>query len=295
MANWRQGHAELRRFQPFSRGQYQAFVDESIKAFSAERLREGPRASNTDPAPVFIVGMPRSGTTLAEQILGAHAQVHGAGERNALGDAVYALGGGVDTAEAARRTAALDTPALDRAAQSYLATLHGLAPDATRVVDKMPGNFRHLGLGALMLPGARVIHCARDPRDIGLSIFTFRFHGHHSYAHDLGDLGWYIGQHDRLMAHWKAVLPNAITMVRLGDWVKDFDGTLRRVLTFLDLPYDPACERFYESRSRVRTVSRAQVRQPVNARGLGRWRPYAEDLGPLLAELDAAGSLAAWG
>ena len=110
---------------------------------------------------------------------------------------------------------ALDGDSLDRAAARYLAELHALNAGATRIVDKMPGNFLYLGLVGLMLPGARIIHCVRDPRDIGLSIFTFRFHGRHGYAHDLADLGWYIGQHDRLMAHWKAALPNPILTVRL--------------------------------------------------------------------------------
>ena len=95
------------------------------------------------------------------------------------------------------RIAGLDGEASTRAAARYLAALHALAPAATRIVDKMPGNFLYLGLVALMLPAARIIHCVRDPRDIGLSIFTFRFHGAHGYAHDLADLGWYIGQHDR--------------------------------------------------------------------------------------------------
>src|SRR5205823_7400280 len=99
----------------------------------------------------------------------------------------------------ASRIAALDQKTLDAAAESYLAEMHALAPQATRIVDKMPGNFNYLGLAALMLPGARIIHCARDPRDIGLSIFTFRFYGYHPYAHDLADLGWYIGQYQRLM------------------------------------------------------------------------------------------------
>ena len=134
----------------------------------------------------------------------------------------------------------------------------------------------------------------RDPRDIGLSIFTFRFHGSHGYAHDLADLGWYIGEHERLMAHWKAALPNPILEVKLSDWVEDFDGTLARVLTHLDLPPDEHCARFHEQDSRVRTVSRAQVRKPVNARGLGRWRAYAPALAPLIAELGAAGALAEW-
>ncbi|MGH7212543.1 MAG: sulfotransferase family protein, partial [Acetobacteraceae bacterium] len=156
-------------------------------------------------------------------------------------------------------------------------------------VDKMPGNYLHLGLVGLLLPGAKIIHCVRDPRDIGLSIFTFRFYGEHPYAHDLTDLGWYIAQQHRLMRHWRAAVPLPMLTVRLADWVEDFAATLRRVLDFLGLPYDPACERFYEQDRRVRTVSRAQVRQPVNARGIGRWRAYEKQLAPLIAELRAGG------
>jgi hypothetical protein len=116
-----------------------------------------------------------------------------------------------------------------------------------------------------------------------------RFYGYHNYAHDLADLGWYIAQHKRLMAHWRAVLPNPILTVRLRDWVEDFAGTLRRVLEFLDLPYDPACETFYNVERRVRTVSRAQVRKPINAQGLGRWRQYEHELAPLIAALREGG------
>ncbi len=292
--NWTAGHKALSRLQPFSRAVHRAFVDASIEAFSARRLRDGERARNRDPAPVFIVGMPRSGTTLVEQILAAHRDVFAAGERAALGRTFARLGGTGNDAAAARAIAGLTSGALDEAAGAYLADLHALAPNARRVVDKMPGNFLYLGLAALMLPGAKFIECARDPRDIGLSIFTFRFHGQHDYAHDLGDLGWYIGEQQRLMAHWRAALPGSILTVRLSDWVEDFDGTLSRVLDHLELPPDPACGRFHEQKSRVRTVSRAQVREPVNARGLGRWRGYARELEPLIAELEAAGALAGW-
>jgi tetratricopeptide (TPR) repeat protein len=285
---WVEGHRLLGQFQPFSREGHRRFVDASINCFDRARLHAGPRAQNSDPAPVFIVGMPRSGTTLAEQIIAAHPAAFGAGERSALGQAWHALGGG-ERPEAVAHIAALDQGALDRAAASYLAELHALAPGAARIIDKMPGNFNYLGLVALMMPGAKIIYCARDPRDIGLSIFTFRFYGYHPYAHDLADLGWYIAQHERLMAHWRAILPNPMMTVRLEDWVEDFSGTVRRVLDFLDLPYDPACERFYEQDSRVRTVSRTQVRQPVNARGLGRWRPYERHLQPFIVELAAAG------
>ncbi len=286
-ANWVAGHRLLGRFQPFSRDAHRTFIDATIRSFDRARLHDGPRAQNRDPAPVFIVGMPRTGTTLAEQIIAAHPQAFGAGERTALHQLVFGFGG--ETPEGVARIAALDTAALDAHAEHYLAELHALAPEKARIVDKMPGNYSFLGLAALMLPGARIIHCVRDPRDIGLSIFTFRFYGHHPYAHDLGDLGWYIAQHDRLMAHWREVLPNPILTLPLKDWVEDFDGTLRRVLDFIDLPYDPACERFYERDSRVMTVSRAQVKQPVNARGLGRWRRYATQLKPLIESLSENG------
>ena len=291
-AHWQAGHKLIKRSQPFSRDAHRSFVDANIAAFDKDRFVNGPRAQNADPAPVFIVGMPRSGTTLCEQILAAHAQVLGAGERNALPAAFRALGGGEDQAGSVRRIAALGTGALDAAASQYLAELHALAPDKARIVDKLPGNFNYLGLVGLMLPGAKIIYCARDPRDIGLSIFTFRFHGAHGYAHDLANLGWYIGEHDRLMQHWKTVLPNPILTVNLSDWVEDFDGTLARVLAHADLPPDPNCARFYEGDNRVRTVSYAQVRQPVNARGIGRWKAYAAELAPLIGELEKAGLIA---
>ena len=295
-AHWQAGHDLLRLTQPFDRAAHRAVIDANIANFTHDRFATEPRAGNADPAPVFIVGMPRSGTTLTERILAAHAQVHGAGERTALGRTYAALAGGEDAAAVAR-LAALAAPALDAAAAAYLAELHALAPGKARIVDKMPGNYLYLGLVGLMLPGARIIHCVRDPRDIGFSVFTFRFYGTHPYAHDLADLGWTIAEQLRLMAHWRAVLPNPVLpnpvlTVALSDWVRDFEGTLARVLAHLDLPPDAACRRFYATDARVRTVSRSQVREPVNARGLGRWCAYAKQLAPLVAELDTAGALA---
>ena len=176
----------------------------------------------------------------------------------------------------------MDADTLTTEAEAFLTELHALAPVARVILDKMPDNARYLGFIATLLPGARIIHCQRDPRDIGLSIFQIRFFGYHPYAHDLADLGWAIGQHERLMAHWRAVLPQAILDIALTDWVADFDATLAKLLRFLDLPHDPACEAFYRHPRRVRTASAEQVRAPVNARGIGRWRRYAGELAPML-------------
>lgn len=288
--HWRAGHALVGRIQPFSRQANAAFFDATISTYDARRLREGPAAANTDAAPLFIVGLPRSGTSLTEQIIAAHELVHGGGERAALHRSFTRLtnGGAIDAA-AVRAAAALDAATLTREGAAFLEDIHALAPEARVVTDKMPANALHLGFLATLLPGARVIICRRDPRDIGLSIFQLRFFGYHPYAHDLADLGWYIAAHERLMDHWRAVLPLKLLTVNLSDWVDDFAGTLDRVLGFLGLPHDAACERFFEQKRRVRTASAQQIRQPINARGIGRWREFAADLAPMISELEAAG------
>ncbi|MBV9735838.1 MAG: sulfotransferase [Acidisphaera sp.] len=290
-AHWHKGHRLLGRMQPFARSRHTAFLDATMRRFDADRFRRGPRADTADPAPVFIVGMPRSGTSLTEQILAAHPLVHGAGERLAVYKTLLSHAGSVLTPHSVARAAGLDAATLTRCADHFLAELHAPAPQARRVTDKMPGNSLHLGFIATLLPGARVIVCTRDPRDIGLSIFRRRFLGYHPYAHDLGDLGWYIGAHARLLDHWRQVLPLPMLTVALADWIEDFAGTLARVLAFLDLPPAEECARFHASGRRVRTASRDQVRRPINAAGLGRWRAYRQQLAPLIAELETAGLL----
>ena len=191
--HWTDGHRLLSRCQPFSREEFADFVAASVEAFDRPRLVAGPRAENADEAPVFIVGTPRSGTTLAEQILAAHPLVHGAGERGDLHQLFRRLTrGGAIRPGSVRHAAALDAARLTHAGAGFLEQLHALAPDARRIVDKMPANALHLGFIATLLPGARIVLCRRDPRDIGLSIFQHRFFGYHPYAHNLADLGWYI-------------------------------------------------------------------------------------------------------
>ncbi|NPD65381.1 hypothetical protein HN018_17195 [Lichenicola cladoniae] len=283
--NWKRGHTLLGAAQPFSRPDHERYLAAIMQSFDARRLADGPRAGTVDPAPVFIVGLPRTGTSLLEQILSAHPMVHGAGERLAVRETLAGLTGTNTAATAMLRAAGLDATILTTASSDYLACLHALAPSAARVLDKMPDNVFQLGFIATLLPQARIICCTRDLRDVGASIFQHRFIGHHPYAHDLADLGWYMAAHRRLLAYWQANLPSPMLMLDHQDWIADFDATLRRVLAFLDLPYDPACERFFENDRRVGTASRAQVRRPINADGVGRWRDYAEQLAPMLREL----------
>jgi Flp pilus assembly protein TadD len=289
--HWRKAHGLLGRTQPFSRPRYTAVFGGLRSRFAEAQLRDGPRATNRDAAPVFIVGLPRSGTTLAEQILAAHPMVHAAGERLAVHQLVMQLCGSALTPASVDRMASMDGAALDATARPFLESLHQLAPEARVVTDKMPGNSLHLGFLARLLPGARVIRCTRDPRDIGLSIFQRRFFGYHPYAHDLGDLGWYIGQHEAVMRHWETVLPVPMITIALTDWIADFDATIARLLAFLRLPADPACKHFHELDRRVATASRDQVRRPINANGIGRWRTYEAELQPMIVELIAAGLL----
>jgi tetratricopeptide (TPR) repeat protein len=289
--HWTAGHQLMREIEPFHRAGFAEFVDATIGCFDRARLHSGPRADNADPAPVFIVGMPRSGTTLAEQILAGHHAIYGAGERTNLGLAFTRAGGARETAAAVARVAALGCSELDAMATNYLAEMHALAPGAARIVDKMPGNFRLLGFASLLFPSARFIHCVRDPRDIGFSIFSLRFFGYHPYAHDLGDLGFYIAQHHRLMEHWLQSLPIKPIRIHLHDWIRDLKGTLARVLAYLELPYDVRCEQFFELDREVRTASRDQVRRPINRLGLGRWRDYETELRPLIDELQTQGVL----
>ncbi|MCQ8279485.1 sulfotransferase [Acetobacteraceae bacterium KSS8] len=280
-AHWQAGHALLAAAQPFSRETHRALLDGIM------RIPNGAGSGITDQTPVFIVGLPRTGTTLLEHILAAHRDVHGAGERLAVRETLLALTGenAIDTA--LQKAAALDRDTLGAAAERYLAELKTLAPDRRYVLDKMPDNLLLLPFIAQLLPGARVIFCERDARDVGLSIFRQRFLGHHPYAHHPADLGWYIARQNTLARHWQTTLPLPMLCVNHGDWIEDFSGTLARVLGFLDLPHDPACEAFHRQDRVAETASRDQVRRPINADGVGLWKDYATPLAPLLRELDA--------
>ena len=238
-------------------------------------------AGHRSAVPVFILGMPRSGTTLIEQILASHPQVHGAGEQEALGEGVARWAAGFPEDVPAMPAAALQTLGRD-----YADALRSRAPAALRITDKMPRNGLFAGLAHLALPQARMIHVRRDPVDTCLSCYSKLFAGHHPYSYDLGELGRYWRAYDDLMGHWRRVLPDGVLLqVRYEDVVADLEPQARRMIAHCGLDWDPACLRFHETARPVRTASTAQVRQPLYRDAIGRWADHPALYKPLLRAL----------
>jgi hypothetical protein len=241
--------------------------------------------------PVFVVGMPRSGTTLVEQILASHPDVHGAGELavfpQVMAAALEAAGLSPPNGETGRIRldphARFDPARLGRA---YVDRVAPMAAGKPRLVDKLPGNFANAGLISLALPAARIIHCLRDPVDTCLSCYTHRFVGEQPFTYDLVELGQYYRAYSALMDHWRATLPpERFHEVRYEDVVADLEGQARRMVAFCGLDWDPACLRFYETSRSVRTASLNQVRRPLYRSSQGRWRAYEAQLRPLIEAL----------
>jgi tetratricopeptide (TPR) repeat protein len=245
-------------------------------AFLARLAGQGADSS----MPVFVLGMPRSGTSLVEQILASHPAIHGAGELAYLQRLADALG------PYPRSLADLAPGQLRRLGEAYVAQLAKLAAGRRHVVDKMPANFLYAGLIRLALPSARIIHCRRDPVDTCLSCYSKLFTSEQSFTYDLTELGRFHGDYQRLMAHWRAVLPASHFLeVDYEAVVADIEPQARRMIGFLGLAWDPACLEFHTTQRVVRTASVNQVRRPVYRSSAGRWRQHAGNLGPLLAAL----------
>lgn len=246
-----------------------------------------------DPSclPVFVLGMPRSGTTLIEQIIASHPDVHGAGELFDLMGIARRNDISMATQPAfPDNLCSLDQPTLTAWGAEYVAGLQQRAPGARRITDKMPANFLVVGLIHLMLPGAKIIHVNRNPVDTCLSCFTHMFDGNgQEYTYDLAELGRYYVNYFRLMEHWRKVLPDgAFLDVRYEDVVADQEAQARRIIEYCGLEWDDTCLDFHKNKRLVRTASVMQVRQPMYKSSVERWRHYEKFLGPLL---DALGDL----
>jgi hypothetical protein len=252
--------------------------------FSAALLRDKVGGGDPSSLPVFIVGMPRSGTTLIEQILASHSKVFGAGESQEFGHAVVALSKpGPAFPELAFN---LTADALRSLGLGYVTALTAAGSGAERIVDKMPSNFLYAGLIHLALPNARIIHARRDPIDTCWSCFSLLFAGNQPHTYDLGELGRYYRAYAALMAHWRCVLPPGVMLeVRYEDLVDDLENNARAILAHCGLDWEEACLNFHETRRPVQTASSLQVRQPIYRGSVGRASAYRHLLQELVEAL----------
>ncbi len=271
-----------------------AKVCRAIKEFFTsgclEQLAGGGHGS---PLPVFIVGMPRSGTSLVEQILASHPSVHGAGERAGFDLSLdEVLGIRLTGEKYPVEFAATEPGRLQAVAMRYLDRLsRGGGKGALRITDKLPANYFNLGFIRLALPNARIIHLAREPLDTCLSCFSKLFRDDaQKFSYDLVELGGYYRCYRDLMAHWQEVLPEgAVLEVRYESLVTDLEQHARRIVSFCDLEWDDRCLRFFETARPVETASAVQVRRPPYSSSIGRWKRYEKHLGPLKAALCQSG------
>ena len=279
------GNRLVRRGSGYDISRSAAIIAAIRSAFSAEALTRHAGTGCRDPMPVFIVGMPRSGTTLVEQILCSHPDIHGANELETATRLFreFAAPAGLD---ALPDTVAKTPPAeWKRMGEAYVGELRAYASGARYVVDKLPANFALLGFLSLILPEARFIHCRRDPLDTCVSIYKTRFtRGSIEYGYDMSEIGRYYRLYDDLMGHWNRILAVPPTPIAYEDLVTDLRGETERLLAALGLDWADTCARYYETQRSVLTASVAQVRRPLYSSSIG----YAARFGPALEPLRRA-------
>jgi len=234
-----------------------------------------------DSTPIFILGMPRSGTTLVEKILASYPLVYGAGEVNDLQDILSGPESVLDRPATPEHIATLDAADTRRLAQAYLDSLGRFGSGWRHIINKLPGNFQFVGLIQLLFPRATIIHCRRDPMANCWSCFKNYFHSSQEFTYDLEALGRYYRLYEDLMQHWHQVLPERIYDIRYESLVNDQEGESRKLLDWCGLPWDEACLDFHRSRAQVRTASIAQVRRPIYRQSVRLWEHYRRQPSPL--------------
>ncbi|AZO09060.1 sulfotransferase family protein [Mesorhizobium sp. M3A.F.Ca.ET.080.04.2.1] len=278
--------AKLTLGQKFDIDLYRRWIDSIIEIFTPDLFAARSGYGNPSEVPVFVVGMPRSGTTLTEQILASHPKVYGMGELTKLRRVANAIGFKTSSADDLSQPIMSITHDLSKTlAEEHLSYLQERAPTALRIVDKMPHNFELIGLIGLLFPNARIVHCRRDAIDNCVSCFVLPFSEAHSYNADLRKLGLYYREYDRLMRHWNEVLPGRIFENRYETLVEDQEAQSRRLIEYLGLPWDDVCLRFFDREGSVTTPSRWQVRQPIYRSSVKRWKNYEKEIQPLIESL----------
>ena len=285
---YRSGNSKQRAEVTYDPVQTEVMNERLVRVFSAEFLESHRGTGLADPAPIFIVGLPRSGSTLLEQILASHSQVEGTSELPYLGRVATWLNrnraDGINYPEAVREIQPANFRSLGEDYLAY-ARMHRRS-GAARFIDKNPNNFPNIGFLSLILPEARIIDARRHPLDACLSCYRQLFAKGQTFTYDLTEIGEYYLQYQRMMDHWAAALPGQVLTVQYEEVISDFEAQVRRLLEFCGLEWEPACLRFYESERPVRTPSSEQVRQPIYDRSVGHWRNYARHLDELVTVIE---------
>ena len=266
-----------------------AFTNQLIHCFTQQTIEYLRAFANPSALPIFIVGMPRSGTTLVEHVLSSHSQVYGAGELKYFNQLILQPVQQDQTTTYYPENVRHFSPEICSAiAEQYLTYVRRFSADAIRITDKMPHNFIAIGVIHALFPNAKIIHVERNPLDTCLSCYTKLFTQGQLYSYDLTELGQYYQCYERIMNHWRQILPpNTWLDIKYETMVHHFDEEAKRLIDFCDLPWDQACLTFYQSKRQVRTASFAQVRQPVYNSSVERWRRYERELAPLIQALGA--------
>ncbi len=284
----RDGNALKRSQTPYDESAALSMMARVRRVFTSGLIAQKAALGDPSSVPVFVVGMPRSGTTLVEQLLASHPKIAAAGERPYLIDALNRLQwsdrSGIPFPEL---TPSMGGKELREIAAGYLAALEPATPPVERITDKMPENFILAGLIHLVLPNARIVHARRNPLDTCFSCFSKLFAGGFDFVYDLAELGRYYRAYEALMDHWRRVLPPGVMLdVQYEELVADFGTQARRIVAFCGVEWDDRCLAFHETQRPVTTASAVQVRQPIYASSIGRWRPYAPMLRPLFEALE---------
>lgn len=272
----------------FEHAEHTDRISRLMASFSEDFFKGHPGLGSESELPIFIIGMPRSGTTLVEQIIASHPDVQGAGELLYFNRITQEMPSLLQTATAYPQCVSdLDRETARRITGEYIKVLRDTSETALRVTDKQPFNYEHLGLIALLFPKARIIHCRREPMDVCLSIYYQYFKFHHPYAYDLQNIAHYYREYQRLMAHWWALWPGRMLEVDYEALVADQSDISRRLIDYCGLSWDDRCLAFHKTERAVHSASNWQVRQPIYTTSVKRWKHYEKHLGVLVDALDA--------
>ena len=284
--HYEQANRTKRATVQFDRGDFSATIEGNCDVFTTEYFSRRAQHGDSSQLPIFILGLNRSGTTLVEQIISSHPEVFGAGELIRIPEQIETLPselGSIERYPACMNS--IDADHIQRFAADYLTHLRSYSADSRRITDKLPGNFLHIGWISTLFPQARIIHCRRDAMDVCLSNYTQLFSQGNYFSYDLDDLGFYYCGYERLMDHWRAVIPNPFYEIQYEELVARQEQRSRELIEFCGLSWHEDCLAFFANQRVVNTASHWQVRQPMYRSSVARWKRYERQLAPLRAAL----------